>query len=109
MMRWGCNRRCRLSDSREWFTRIRRSSISRRQEGRCSGSSPAKQCEAFKTKNLIAITMMRRDITAGLFAPVELLLVENESGDGSTVMYDLPSSLMGIERIPALLEAAQEL
>ena len=58
---------------------------------------------------LIAITMMRHDITAGLFAPVELLLVENESGDGSTVMYDLPSSLMKIERNPALLEAAQEL
>jgi uncharacterized protein (DUF302 family) len=58
---------------------------------------------------LIAITMMRHDITAGLFAPVELLLVENESGDGSTVMYDLPSSLMTIERNPALLEAAQEL
>jgi len=58
---------------------------------------------------LIAITMMRHDITAGLFAPVELLLVENESGDGSTVIYDLPSSLMEVERNPALRDAAQEL
>jgi uncharacterized protein (DUF302 family) len=58
---------------------------------------------------LIAITMMRHDITAGLFAPVELFLVENESGDGSTVIYDLPSSLMAIERNPALLEAAHAL
>jgi hypothetical protein len=58
---------------------------------------------------LIAITMIRHDITAGLFAPVELLLVENESGEGSTVIYDLPSSLMVIEHNPALLEAAQEL
>jgi uncharacterized protein (DUF302 family) len=58
---------------------------------------------------LIAITMMRHDITAGLFAPVEVLLVENESGDGSTVVYDLPSSLMAIERNPALRDAAQEL
>jgi uncharacterized protein (DUF302 family) len=58
---------------------------------------------------LIAITMMRHDLTAGLFAPVELLLVENESGEGSTVMYDLPSSLMVIEPNPALLEAAQAL
>jgi uncharacterized protein (DUF302 family) len=58
---------------------------------------------------LIAITMMRHNIAAGLFAPVELLLVENESGDGSTVTYDLPSSLMVIEPNPALLEAAQEL
>ncbi len=58
---------------------------------------------------LIAITMIRHDITAGLFAPVELLLFENESGDGSTVIYDLPSSLMAIEPNPALLEAAHEL
>jgi uncharacterized protein (DUF302 family) len=58
---------------------------------------------------LIAITMMQHDLTAGLFAPVELLLVENESGEGSTVMYDLPSSLMVIEPNPALLEAAQAL
>lgn len=58
---------------------------------------------------LIAITMIRHDITAGLFAPVELLLFENESGDGSTVMYDLPSSLMAIERNSALKDAAEEL
>src|SRR5215470_8977334 len=32
---------------------------------------------------LIAITMIRHDITASLFAPVELLLLENESGNGS--------------------------
>ncbi|SRR5579884_143027 len=55
---------------------------------------------------LLAITMMRHDITAGLFAPVELLLMENELGDGSTVIYDLPSSLMVIEPNPALLAAA---
>jgi len=58
---------------------------------------------------LIAITMLRHDLTAGLFVPVEMLLMENESGDGSTVLYDLPSSLMAIERNPALRDAAQEL
>ena len=58
---------------------------------------------------LIAITMIRHDITASLCAPVELLLVENESGDGSTVIYDLPSSLMVIEPNPALLAAARVL
>jgi hypothetical protein len=58
---------------------------------------------------LIAITMIQHDITAGLFAPVEFLLFENESGDGSTVIYDLPSSLMAIEPNPALLAAALEL
>ena len=58
---------------------------------------------------LLAITMIRHDITAGLFVPVELLLFENESGEGSTVMYDLPSSLMVIERNPALRDAARVL
>ncbi len=58
---------------------------------------------------LIAITMIQHDITASLFAPVELLLVENESGDGSTVIYDVPSSLMVIEPNPALLAAARAL
>jgi uncharacterized protein (DUF302 family) len=58
---------------------------------------------------LIAITMIRHDITASLFAPVELLLIENESGDGSTLIYDLPSSLMVIEPNPALMAAARAL
>ncbi len=58
---------------------------------------------------LIALTMLRQDITAGLFAPVELLLFENESGKGSTVIYDLPSSLMVIEPHPALRAAAEGL
>ena len=58
---------------------------------------------------LLAITMIRHDITAGLFVPVELLLVANESGDGSTLMYDLPSSLMAVERNPALRNAAEVL
>jgi hypothetical protein len=58
---------------------------------------------------LIAITMIRHDITASLFAPVELLLVENESGAGSSVIYHLPSSLMMIESNPALLAAARVL
>jgi len=58
---------------------------------------------------LVAVTMIRHDITASLFAPVELLLVENESREGSTLLYDIPSSLMVIEHNPFLLEAAQAL
>jgi len=57
---------------------------------------------------LIAITMLRHDLTAGLFAPVELLLVEEEDGHGS-LTYVRPSSLMVIEPNPPLLAAAQEL
>jgi hypothetical protein len=58
---------------------------------------------------LVAITMMRHDLEAGLFAPVELLLIDHERGLGSTVIYDVPSSLMVIRENPPLLEAANVL
>jgi uncharacterized protein (DUF302 family) len=57
---------------------------------------------------LIAITMIRHDVTAGLFAPVELLLVDEADG-GSSLTYVKPSSLMVIEPNPPLLDAAREL
>ncbi len=43
---------------------------------------------------LIAATMTRHDIRAGLYAPLRVLIYENESGTTS-VEYDLPSSLFG--------------
>src|SRR5215831_14176164 len=55
---------------------------------------------------VIAITMIRHDLEAALFAPVELLLVEDENREGVTVIYDLPSSLMVTRENPPLLEAA---
>lgn len=58
---------------------------------------------------LIAITMLKHDIRAGLFAPVEFMLIENEDCQGCTVIYDLPSSLMVMEENPPLLEAARAL
>jgi uncharacterized protein (DUF302 family) len=58
---------------------------------------------------VIAYTMLRHDIAAGLFAPIEFLLSEKESGDGTELVYDVPSSLMVIEDNPALLEAAEAL
>jgi uncharacterized protein (DUF302 family) len=57
---------------------------------------------------LIAITMLRHDVTAGLFAPVELLLTEEEDGR-SALTYVLPSSLMVVEANPPLREAATAL
>jgi uncharacterized protein (DUF302 family) len=57
---------------------------------------------------LIAITMIRYDISAGLFAPVEILVTEKEGGAGTTVTYMLPSSLIVIEHRP-LLQAAKAL
>jgi hypothetical protein len=58
---------------------------------------------------LVAITMIRHGIEASFFVPVELLLFENDRGDGSSIIYDLPSSLMQAKRNPELLTAAQAL
>ncbi|MBV9722532.1 MAG: DUF302 domain-containing protein [Mycobacterium sp.] len=54
---------------------------------------------------LIAITMIRHDLTAGLFAPVELLVVEEDDGR-SSLTYVTPSTLMVIEDNPPLRTAA---
>jgi hypothetical protein len=57
---------------------------------------------------IIAFTMMSDDLTAGLFAPVEILLVEGYDGNGCTVVYVLPSSVVAAAN-PSLLPAAREL
>jgi uncharacterized protein (DUF302 family) len=57
---------------------------------------------------LIAITMLRHDVTAGLFAPVEVLLIDEADGR-SSLTYVKPSSLMVVEHNPELLSAAKEL
>jgi uncharacterized protein (DUF302 family) len=57
---------------------------------------------------LIAITMLRHDVTAGLFVPVELLLTEEENGR-SALTYVVPSSLMVVEPNQPLRAAALEL
>jgi uncharacterized protein (DUF302 family) len=58
---------------------------------------------------LLAITMIRHDITAGLFAPVEILVTEKERGAGTTITYVRPSSLISIEVNPSLEAAAKAL
>jgi len=58
---------------------------------------------------LVAITMIRHDIVAGLFVPPDLILVENEGGQGCYVLYVEPSSHMVVENNPPLLAAAREL
>jgi uncharacterized protein (DUF302 family) len=57
---------------------------------------------------LIAITMLRHDVTAGLFAPVEMLLVDEGQGR-SSLTYVKPSSLMVVEPNPELLSTAEQL
>ena len=54
---------------------------------------------------LISITMLRHDLTAGLFAPVELLILE-EDDHRSSVTYIKPSSLMVVDDNPPLRAAA---
>jgi uncharacterized protein (DUF302 family) len=56
---------------------------------------------------LIAITMLRHDPKAGLFAPVEVLLADEDGG--SSLTYIKPSSLMVVEPNPELLSAAEAL
>lgn len=56
---------------------------------------------------LIAVTMLRHDVTAGLFAPVELLILDEPAG--SSLTYVKPSSLMVVEANPELLGAAEQL
>ncbi len=58
---------------------------------------------------LIAVTMIRHDITAGLFAPVELLITEHEDGRGTNVVYVRPSSLIVLEENKPLRRAAEAL
>jgi uncharacterized protein (DUF302 family) len=57
----------------------------------------------------IAATMTQHDVIAALFAPVALLLYEADDGKGSTVIYDVPSSLMQAQKSPELLAAARAL
>jgi uncharacterized protein (DUF302 family) len=54
---------------------------------------------------LIAITMLRHDLTAGLFAPVELLILE-EDHNRSSLTYIKPSSLIVVDDNPPLRAAA---
>ena len=58
---------------------------------------------------VIAITMMRRDQTAGLFVPVELLLAEDDDATTCSVTYVVPSTLIATGDDAELLAAAKPL
>jgi hypothetical protein len=51
--------------------------------------------------------MIREDISAGLFVPVELLLVDAPDG-GTTLTYVQPSSLIAIDHDNSALRTAAE-
>jgi len=58
---------------------------------------------------LIARTMLEHDHRAGLFVPVELLLLEQEPDLTCSIIYVLPPSLIATATNPALLSSAQVL
>jgi uncharacterized protein (DUF302 family) len=58
---------------------------------------------------LVAVTMIQHDITAGLFAPVEILVTEAEERSGTIITYVRPSSLMVIGKNEPLMDAAVKL
>jgi uncharacterized protein (DUF302 family) len=60
---------------------------------------------------LIAITMLKHDMKAGLSVPVELLVTESDEGDGGVdLVYHLPSTLIAAgSRNTELMAAAQKL
>lgn len=57
----------------------------------------------------IAVTMMKIDLRAGLFAPVEVLLIGSEDGATTTIVYVKPSSLIALTGDPELHRAATRL
>jgi len=54
----------------------------------------------------LAVTMIRHDVNAGLFVPVELLLTEQSKGRGTSVLYVRPSSLIALDTASVELRAA---
>ncbi|KAK0112663.1 hypothetical protein ONS95_014402 [Cadophora gregata] len=57
---------------------------------------------------LIAITMLKHDINAGLFVPVEILVLEKK--EGTEIIYNLPSGLIaGVNKDPELVKASEKL
>lgn len=59
---------------------------------------------------LIAITMLQHDMGAGLYVPVEVLVLEDRNSAGTSVIYQLPSGLIAEGRgNENLMSAAQAL
>jgi uncharacterized protein (DUF302 family) len=70
--------------------------------------APGKARQYLVGNPLIAVTMTRHDIRAGLYAPLRILVYE--AGDHSTrVEYDLPSSLFGQFNDPEITAIARSL
>ncbi|CAL1710118.1 unnamed protein product [Somion occarium] len=58
---------------------------------------------------LIAQTILKHDIIAGLHIPPKILVQEMEGGAGSRIIYELPSSVMAVGGSEVLKKAAEVL
>ncbi len=58
---------------------------------------------------LIAVTMLRHDIRAGLNVPVRVVIYRDEASGTTRLAYDVPSTLMGNIADEACLAAARSL
>jgi uncharacterized protein (DUF302 family) len=58
---------------------------------------------------LIAQTMLRHSVAAGLNVPIRLLIYEHLDSGTTRLAYDLPSSLMSVLKNDGVMTAAKEL
>jgi Domain of unknown function DUF302 len=58
---------------------------------------------------LIAITMLKHDVAAGLNVPVRIMIYEDAASRTTRFVYDLPSSLMSVLGSEPVMNAARKL
>jgi uncharacterized protein (DUF302 family) len=58
---------------------------------------------------LIAMTMLRHEVAAGLNVPVRIMIYEDVGGGTTRFVYDLPSSLMSVLGNDQVMNAARKL
>jgi uncharacterized protein (DUF302 family) len=58
---------------------------------------------------LIAMTMLKHEVAAGLNAPVRVMIYEDEDSGTTRFVYDLPSSLMSVLGNEQVMSAARKL
>ncbi|KAJ7638760.1 hypothetical protein FB45DRAFT_1023525 [Roridomyces roridus] len=72
-------------------------------------SSPSKGVVYVIGNPLIAETMLRHDMQAGLNIPPRLMILEKKDGQGTEVVYHLPSSVIALGDDQSLRDAAEAL
>ncbi|KAI8989018.1 TT1751-like protein [Trametes punicea] len=66
-----------------------------------TGSSSTPRTVIYTFGNpIIAQTLLRRDLAAGLHVPLKLMLLEDADGNGTRVIYDDPASVVPIPSAP---------